>query len=102
MAKADEKREGRLVIVSNRLPVVLKKRGGNWNVEPGSGGLITALVPVLRDRGGLWIGWPGLTAQQAGTGFEQTLAEASRNTGYRLVSVLLTEQEKEGFYLGFS
>ncbi|RPI26809.1 MAG: trehalose-6-phosphate synthase [Acidobacteria bacterium] len=102
MAKRDDKREGRLAIVSNRLPVVLKKRGAKWHVESGSGGLVTALLPVLRNRGGLWIGWPGLTAQQAGSGFEQVLADASRHAGYELVPILLSEQEKEGFYLGFS
>ena len=79
MANSLTKREGRLVIVSNRLPVVLQKRGGKWNAESGSGGLVTALLPVLRDRGGLWIGWPGLTEQQAGSGLEEVLAEASRH-----------------------
>jgi len=52
----------RLIIVSNRLPVVLQKeKGKRWKAVPGSGGLVTALAPVLRDRGGLWIGWPGTT-----------------------------------------
>ncbi|MFB3904013.1 MAG: trehalose-6-phosphate synthase [Acidobacteriota bacterium] len=102
MANRAGKREGRLVIVSNRLPMVLRKRGGKWNVESGSGGLVTALLPVLRDRGGLWIGWPGLTEQQAGPGFEDILAEAGQSAGYQLVPVLLSEQERDGFYLGFS
>jgi len=102
MANRAQKREGRLVIVSNRLPVVLHKRGGRWSAETGSGGLVTALLPVLRDRGGLWIGWPGLTDQQAGSGFEEVLGEASRTAGYQLVPVLLSEEEREGFYLGFS
>ena len=50
----------RIVIVSNRLPIVLTKgESGEWQVEPSSGGLVTAIAPILRDRGGLWIGWPG-------------------------------------------
>ena len=49
----------RLIVVSNRLPVALKRAGRRWQVEPGSGGLVTALLPVLRDRGGTWIGWAG-------------------------------------------
>ncbi len=50
----------RLIIVSNRLPVVLNKgANGDLQIEPGSGGLVTALAPVLKNRGGLWIGWPG-------------------------------------------
>jgi len=51
----------RLIVVSNRLPVVLTRRaeGGSWHVEPGSGGLVTAVEPVVRKRGGVWVGWPG-------------------------------------------
>ena len=38
----------RLVVVSNRLPFVLsRKPSGEWNVRPGSGGLVNALLPVL-------------------------------------------------------
>ncbi len=47
----------RLIIVSNRLPVVLTRgEGGTWQASPGSGGLVTAMAPVLRNRGGSWIG----------------------------------------------
>jgi trehalose 6-phosphate synthase len=50
----------RLIIVSNRLPVVLnREKDGKWSAVPGSEGFVTALAPVLRDRGGLWIGWLG-------------------------------------------
>ena len=37
---------------------------GEWQVEPGSGGLVTALRPVLRNRGGRWIGWSGATEEE--------------------------------------
>jgi trehalose-6-phosphate synthase len=50
-----------LVVASNRLPVVLSTDcNGDWSLERGSGGLVTALEPVLRERGGVWIGWPGV------------------------------------------
>ena len=49
----------RLVIVSNRLPIVVEKDNEKWTVKQGVGGLVTALAPVLRNRGGVWIGWPG-------------------------------------------
>ncbi|MFC2039281.1 trehalose-6-phosphate synthase [Chloroflexota bacterium] len=91
---------GRLVIVSNRLPVVLTKDDdGQWQVEPGSGGLVTALAPVLRDRGGLWIGWPGTLEEVL---LNQSLAAASRGAGYVLIPIMLTEEEVEGYYFGFS
>ena len=33
---------------------------GQWQVQPSPGGLVTALAPILSERGGLWIGWPGM------------------------------------------
>ncbi len=51
--------KGRLVIVSNRLPLKIEGSDGKWEVTHSSGGLVSALTPVLRDRGGIWIGWTG-------------------------------------------
>jgi len=54
-----------LVVVSNRLPfVVVRDESGGLRVEPGSGGLVTALQPILRNRGGRWIGWTGATREE--------------------------------------
>jgi trehalose 6-phosphate synthase len=92
----------RLIIVSNRLPVVLRKQDdGRWRSEPGSGGLITALAPVLRDRGGVWIGWPGTVAEDA-VDLDAALARATADTGYTLKPVTLSARERDQFYLGFS
>jgi trehalose 6-phosphate synthase/phosphatase len=90
----------RLVVVSNRLPVALKRAGRSWKVEPGAGGLVTALLPVLRHRGGTWIGWPG--APGAAGEFSSALSAAGRQAGYRLAAVPLGEAEVADFYQGFS
>jgi trehalose 6-phosphate synthase/phosphatase len=89
----------RLVVVSNRLPIVLGKDDGGWTIQPGAGGLVTALAPVLRDRGGLWIGWPGTTNPAALSAIRQ--AEQA-DVGYRLEPVMLTEEELDRYYYGFS
>ncbi len=90
----------RLIVVSNRLPFVLHEKGGEWKLKPGSGGLVTALVPVLRDRGGVWIGWDGAagSAPQVASAFEK----ASRNAGYRLKAIALNQDEIDGYYHGYS
>jgi trehalose 6-phosphate synthase len=94
--------EQRLVVVSNRLPVVLSKdSNGQWESKPGSGGLVTALAPVLRSRGGVWIGWPG-TVQEDDVDLQPLLAAATEDAGYTFVPVALTAEEREKFYLGFS
>lgn len=92
----------RLLVVSNRLPVVLKKNKANgaWTSHPGSGGLVSALMPVLRDRGGVWVGWPGVVDEPQA--IDDYLAAASGESGYGLRGVHLTGEEIAGFYEGFS
>ncbi|WP_419786729.1 alpha,alpha-trehalose-phosphate synthase (UDP-forming) [Pseudodesulfovibrio sp.] len=91
----------RLVVVSNRLPVALRESGkGEWEVKVGGGGLVTALAPVLRNRGGMWIGWSG--ASDTGADVDGLLAEYSVDAGYDLHTVSLTKEEVDGYYFGFS
>jgi len=102
MHSADKKNENRLIIVSNRLPLAISKGpGGHWQAKPGSGGLVTALAPVLRHRGGLWIGWPGTTDGEAAT-IKKLLHEATDETGYSFEPVMLTVDEIKNFYYGFA
>ena len=89
----------RLVAVSNRLPVKLVRENGNWQVRPGSGGLVTAMAPVLKNRGGVWIGWSGGTEEAA---LSSLLGQASKMSGYDLRPVSLTAEEVQGYYYGFS
>ncbi len=89
----------RLVVVSNRLPVVLSRdAAGEVSLSPGQGGLVTALAPVLRDRGGVWIGWTGTDAPTP----EELFSSVRCRAGYTLVPVSLDEQDVRGFYHGFS
>jgi trehalose 6-phosphate synthase len=90
-----------LVVVSNRLPFVFSRHpGGGWQARPGSGGLVSALLPVLRNRGGTWIGWPG--TPEATQDLDRALERSSRTTGYTLKSIHLTEDEEHNFYRGFA
>jgi len=90
----------RLVVVSNRLPFTFSRAGRRWKAEPGSGGLVTALLPVLRNRGGTWVGWPG--AAGSSREIATALASAGSEAGYRLAAVPLSEEEVRDFYVGFS
>lgn len=90
----------RLVVVSNRLPISLVQGSDGWEIRPSEGGLVTALAPVLRNRGGLWIGWSGGEADiDDVTGLVKT---ASREAGYTLHPVSLSSEEISDYYYGFS
>ncbi len=90
----------RLVVVSNRLPAALKKEGDCWKVKAGAGGLVTALAPVLKNRGGVWIGWSG--ASDPTLDVDGLLSNFSSEAGYDLFTVPLTREEVDGYYFGFS
>ncbi|MDX9833710.1 MAG: trehalose-6-phosphate synthase [Desulfobulbus sp.] len=97
--------KSRLTVVSNRLAVVVDQdESGQYSIKPGSGGLVTALGPVLRDRGGQWIGWLGSSLQDTldEDGLTDLLGQGARVTGYDLVPVELSEEEIEKYYFGFS
>ncbi len=89
----------RLVAVSNRLPITLVRKGDSWTIKPGAGGLVTALAPVLKNRGGLWIGWSGAAL---GEDIANKIEPASKEVGYQLHPVQLTQSEVQDFYHGFS
>ena len=73
---------------------------GRWTAEPGSGGLVTALLPVLRNRGGIWFGWAGVPGP-AGP-MRSALSAAGREAGCELEAISLTAEEVRDFYHGFS
>ena len=78
-----------LVVAANRLPVSRAPYG--W--APSPGGLVRALMPLLRASGGTWVGWTG-EADDAPAPFELD--------GVRLHPVLVSAAEVEGYYEGFS
>ena len=89
----------RLIVVSNRLPFALDSASEDlWTVTPATGGLVSAVEPVLRERGGTWIGWPGI----AGKIPKGPLAEATHDAGYEVVPVALSGTERDEFYYGYS
>ena len=93
------KREGTLILVSNRLPASLEAGPDGAVVKPSAGGLVTALRPVLKARKGYWIGWAGKGSESE---IERLVEETGAELGCQMVPVLLTTAERNGFYAGFS
>ncbi len=90
-----------LTVVSNRLPLVLQQTDDGWTVEPGSGGLVQAMRPLLEHHGGRWIGWPGTTFEPA-SDWRPTLEAYNDEQSFDLVPVHQSEEEYQGFYAGFA
>ena len=84
-----------LIVVSNRLPVTLERKHQTLERRPSSGGLVSALSPVLEKSGGIWIGWPGLPLR---AGEELSSPEDP----YRMIPLDLSTSEINRYYHGFS
>ncbi|NTV64962.1 MAG: trehalose-6-phosphate synthase [Oscillochloris sp.] len=94
----------RLINVSNRLPIVLRRAPespSGWRAERGAGGLVSAVGPVLEAHGGEWIGWPGTMIEDSAD-LAALLGPLQADGGYRLVPVELTTEQHDLFYLGFA
>ena len=89
----------RIVVVSNRLPVTVEQEPEGFRVEPSSGGLVTALRPLLKESAGVWIGWTGTNESPE---IERVLHEHSQQSNFALKHVFMTPEERSRFYDGFS
>lgn len=99
-----EGREGNLpfrdvVVVSNRLPIRVSRTRSKVTIEQGSGGLVTAIAPVLRKTGGVWVGWDG--DPKGGTSAE-AIKRFGKQVGYALQPIALGQKLVTDYYWGFS
>jgi trehalose 6-phosphate synthase/phosphatase len=88
------------IIVSNRLPLQVKKNADSISVIPSVGGLATGMKSVHRDSNGVWVGWSGLTDEEISTEMQQKVDDAVQNE--QCVGVNLTEDDIQHYYYGFS
>ena len=89
-----------LIIVSNRLPVSVKKTGGKLEFYPSVGGLATGLASYANDRRNKWIGWPGLPSDDLSEKDRQQIAEELQKSN--CYPVFLTKKQIDEFYNGYS
>jgi trehalose 6-phosphate synthase/phosphatase len=90
----------RLVVVSNRLPFTLRKANGGWKSEKSSGGLVSAMTPVLQRTTGIWIGWSGESGQDDGEQRRALLQEWERSE--HCLAIELPADVSKGFYEGYA
>ena len=94
------KLDGRLIVVSNRLPVEIKNRAGSARLSRSAGGLASALDSVWRySSRGVWVGWAGAADTANANGL---LEKAARGHAYSFKPVPLSRDEIAKFYSGFA
>jgi trehalose 6-phosphate synthase/phosphatase len=89
-----------LVIVSNRLPVSVRKVDGKLEFFPSTGGLATGLASYTSLPGTKWIGWPGVASDSLTDAERERITKRLRRE--RCYPVFLTQAQIDEFYSGYS
>ncbi|HUT51860.1 MAG TPA: trehalose-6-phosphate synthase [bacterium] len=91
-------KNGRLVVVSNRLPSFRPEAGLKSGTRQSAGGLVSALLPAMEaSNKGIWMGWSGrgVSAKQPAQ------VRVIEHPLMSLIGVDLTERQVEDYYNGF-
>jgi trehalose 6-phosphate synthase/phosphatase len=88
---------GKTIIISNRLPVKIQEKDGDYTSSASEGGLATGLGSIYQEGDNVWIGWPGTEiAADKQDEITAQLADLS------LMPVFLSQEEISEYYEGFS
>jgi trehalose 6-phosphate synthase/phosphatase len=91
---------GKLILVSNRLPINLKKSKKGYEFSPSIGGLATALSSFYKEYNSIWVGWPGITLNDCSSNDIEEITSGLEE--HRCRGVFLTCEDVERYYEGFS
>ena len=91
--------EGRLLLVSNRLPITIKRSDeGKYEMSMSSGGLVSGLSGLSKTTTFQWYGWPGLEVPDD----EVETLEGQLREEYNAVPIMLDDELADRHYNGFS
>jgi trehalose 6-phosphate synthase len=95
-------RDQPFIVVANREPYLHRYVGGRIECEPPASGMVSALDPVLRASGGIWIAHGSGNADRRtadGQGYVRVPPDDPR---YTLRRLWLTKEQLEGYYNGLA
>lgn len=88
----------RLRIVSNRLPLTIKRSDdGQYNFSMSSGGLVTGLSGLSKTMTYEWYGWPGLQVPENETGHMKEMLKKECNAHPVFIDDDLADKHYNGF-----
>lgn len=95
-------KKARIVAVSNREPYMHNHQEGKPKLMVPAGGLVTALDPILRACGGLWVAHGGGDADRETADSQGRLLVPPGEGSYTLRRLWMSRDEEQGYYYGFS
>jgi trehalose 6-phosphate synthase len=94
--------EERLFVVSNREPLSHVRHDGKIIVQTPASGVVTAMEPVMRASGGVWIAHGSGDADREMVDASGRIELPTDDPRYTLRRVWLSKEEEEGYYFGFA
>jgi len=97
--EAQTPEQGRLLLISNRLPITIKRTDeGQYNFNMSSGGLVSGLSGLAKAKKFLWYGWPGLQIPEQ----EVQLVKDRLKDEYSAFPIFVDDELADKHYNGFS
>lgn len=91
--------DGKVLVVSNRLPVTIKREpDGSYDYSMSSGGLVTALQGLKKSTEFQWLGWPGIELPEN----EQERVNKDLKDKFNCTAIFLSDNIADLHYNGFS
>ncbi len=91
-----------MVVVSNREPVRHVWKDGRIEAETPASGLVTAMDPVMRACGGVWVAQSSGDADRDTSDSRGRLRVPPDDPRYTLRRIWLSKEEENGYYYGFA
>jgi trehalose 6-phosphate synthase len=91
-----------LFVVSNREPLSHVRQNGRIVAQTPASGVVTAIEPVMRACGGVWLAHGSGSADWETADADGRLGVPEDDPRYTLRRVHLTSAEEDGYYYGFS
>ncbi len=95
---APSKPESRLLLISNRLPITIKRTEDGFDFSMSSGGLVSGLSGLSKTTTFQWYGWPGLEVPEDEAGRLTTRLKDE----YNAIPVYIDDDLADRHYNGFS
>ncbi len=94
--------DAEVFVVSNREPYIHNRDGDRIVVQRPASGLVSALEPVMRACGGIWVAHGSGSADRDTVDAEDHVAVPPGKPAYRLRRVWISDEEQEGYYYGLA
>ncbi len=91
-----------IYVISNREPYIHTRQGNRTTYYQPASGMVTALEPIMRACGGLWIAHGAGSADRETVDKNDKISVPPEDPKYSLRRVWINPEEEKGYYNGFS